>query len=52
MYNLKELSMISGLTDRTLRNYLKMGILVGEKEYGTWNFTDEQVLAFLENELR
>lgn len=33
-----------------LRNYLKTGILVAEKEEGTWSFTDEQVSAFLENE--
>ena len=49
MYNLKDLSMITGLTDRTLRNYLNEGILIGEKQDGTWRFTDEQIGAFLED---
>lgn len=50
MYTLKDLSMISGMTDRTLRTYLKMGVLIGEKKDGTWYFDDEQTCAFLENE--
>lgn len=50
MYNLKELSMITGLTDRTLRNYLNMGILAGEKVDGVWLFNEEQIQAFLEND--
>lgn len=50
MYNLKVLSMITGLTDRTLRNYLSAGILTGEKEQGKWYFTEKQIQAFLEHE--
>lgn len=50
MYNLKDLSMITGLTDRTLRNYLSMGILAGEKADGAWQFNAEQIRAFLEND--
>lgn len=34
MYNIKDLSMISGMTDRTLITYLKMGVLAGEKREG------------------
>ncbi len=49
MYHMEQLSMISGLTTRTLRNYLKAGILCGEKENGAWTFTEEQVQAFLEH---
>lgn len=49
MYNLKDLSMITGLTDRTLRNYLNDGILHGEKQNGVWGFTEEQIGAFLED---
>lgn len=49
MYNLKDLSLITGLTDRTLRNYLNAGILVGEKKGGAWSFTEEQIGAFLKN---
>lgn len=49
MYNLKDLSLITGLTDRTLRNYLSDGILHGEKREGVWLFTEEQIGAFLED---
>lgn len=50
MYNLKDLSLISGMTDRTLRTYLKLGMLSGEKTDGVWHFTEEQIQEFLENE--
>ena len=46
-YTLGHLSQITGLTDRTLRTYLKNGILVGEKINGVWHFTDTQLDAFL-----
>lgn len=49
MYNLKDLSLITGLTERTLRNYLNAGILLGEKRDGVWRFTEEQIGAFLMN---
>jgi len=49
MYSIKDLSMISGLTDRTLRNCLKIGILVGEKSEGVWQFSDEQIGESLDN---
>lgn len=39
--------MITGLTDRTLRNYLNDEILLGEKKNGAWTFTEEQIGAFL-----
>ena len=50
-YTLKDLSMICGLTDRTLRNYLKLGILTGEKQDGTWCFTEEHLDAFFKNDV-
>ena len=46
-YSIGDLVLISGLTDRTLRNYLSLGILRGEKENGAWRFTPEQVEVFL-----
>ena len=49
MYNLKDLSLITGLTERTLRNYLNTGILIGEKCDGAWRFTEEQIGDFLMN---
>ena len=49
MYNIEALSMMTGLTSRTLRNYLKSGILQGSKETGIWQFTDQQVEDFIAN---
>ena len=46
-YTLGHLSQITGLTDRTLRTYLKNGILEGEKISGIWHFTEAQLDAFL-----
>ena len=46
-YTLGHLSQITGLTDRTLRTYLKNGILSGEKINGVWHFTEEQLETFL-----
>ena len=46
MYTIKELSLMSGLTDRTLRNYLKLGFLKGEKKEGVWYFSVDQIESF------
>ena len=46
-YVLSHLVQFTGLTDRTLRNYLASGILHGEKIGGMWHFTPEQIEAFL-----
>ena len=46
-YSINELSLITGLTTRTLRNYLKDGLLEGEKPDGNWVFTDEQISSFV-----
>ena len=48
-YNLNQLSMITNLTTRTLRNYLKLDILKGEKIDGNWSFTEEEVSAFMQD---
>lgn len=45
-YQISQLTLMTGLTDRTLRNYLASGILLGEKIDGVWQFTDEQVEQF------
>ena len=50
MYTLKDLTMITGLTERTLRNYLKLGILDGEKRDGVWCFGVEQIEELMQNE--
>lgn len=46
-YTLGHLTQFTGLTDRTLRNYLAMGLLEGEKINGLWHFTAEQVEKFI-----
>ena len=48
-YNLNEVAMITGLTTRTLRNYLKMDLLKGEKIDGNWSFTEEELDTFISN---
>ncbi len=48
-YNLNEVAMITGLTTRTLRNYLKLNLLNGEKIDGNWSFTEEELDEFMSN---
>ncbi len=48
-YNLNDVAMVTGLTTRTLRNYLKLDLLKGEKIDGNWSFTDEELDAFMAN---
>ncbi len=46
-YTIHHVALITGLTDRTLRSYISLGILKGEKINGLWHFTPEEVEAFL-----
>lgn len=46
-YLINHLVLFTGLTDRTIRNYLSSGILQGEKINGLWHFTPEQVECFI-----
>lgn len=48
-YVLGDVKLISGLSERTLRNYISLGLLKGEKINGMWHFTEEQVNDFLYN---
>ena len=48
-YNLNEVAMITGLTTRTLRNYLRLNLLKGEKIDGNWSFTEEELDEFMSN---
>ena len=45
---LAQLAAISMLTERTLRSYLKRGLLAGEKTPGGWRFTAGQLCAVLD----
>lgn len=42
-YNIHDISLMSGLTTRTIRNYIEMGLLEGEKTGGQWQFSGDQV---------
>lgn len=46
-YVINHLVMFTGLSDRTIRNYISLGILQGEKINGLWHFTPEQVEEFI-----
>ena len=46
-YNLNQLAMITGYTTRSLRVFLKEGVLEGEKTDGIWRFSEEQVQGFI-----
>lgn len=48
-YSLREMAQFTGLTERTLRNYLEQGLFCGEKQNGAWRFTAQQLEALLEN---
>ena len=48
-YTINELALISGFTTRSLRNFITMGHLKGEKIDGIWQFTPEDIDAFLSN---
>ena len=47
LYLISHLVLITGLTDRTIRNYLAQGFLEGEQINGMWHFTPERVERFL-----
>ena len=48
-YTINQVAMMTGFTTRTLRNYIKMGILVGDKEDGIWKFSSEDFENFISN---
>ncbi len=48
-YSINELAVISGFTTRSLRSFISMGHLKGEKIDGIWQFTPEEIEAFLSN---
>jgi len=45
LYTVEEVAQITGLTDRTIRNYLKSGSLKGKKVGAQWRFTEDDVNA-------
>ncbi|MDE6956021.1 MAG: helix-turn-helix domain-containing protein [Oscillospiraceae bacterium] len=49
-YSIEDLATFTGLTDRTLRSYLKEGRLTGRKEDGAWRFTPEDLEKLFQDE--
>lgn len=48
MFDLNELAVMTGFTTRTLRSYLKQGLLHGEKVGEKWQFSTESLARFFE----
>ncbi len=48
-FGIDAIVMMTGLSDRTIRSYIADGFLQGDKSSGSWQFTAEQVDAFLNN---
>lgn len=48
-YTLNHIAKMTGLTTRTLRNYLQTELLKGEKVDGVWRFSEEQLYAFMDH---
>ncbi len=46
-YIINDIAQITGLTDRTIRTYIKNGFLHGKKDGGIWMFTEEELGRFL-----
>ena len=49
LYTINHVALMSGLSSRTIRNYMKMGLIEGEMINGVWHFTAEDVGAFFVN---
>ena len=48
IYTIQDLCLLTGFTDRTLRNHIALGNLEGEKMGNLWQFTPQQVENFLQ----
>ena len=42
-YSINELAVITGFTTRSLRNFIQMEFLKGDKVNGEWQFSTEQI---------
>ncbi|MBQ8777761.1 MAG: hypothetical protein IJZ71_09780 [Treponema sp.] len=48
-YSINELAVMTGFTTRSLRNFIQMDFLKGEKVNGEWQFSTEQIENFFSN---
>ena len=49
LFTVEDIATMTSLTSRTIRNYLKDGILKGRKIGGQWRFTEEEIKNFMDN---
>lgn len=49
LYTIEDIAEMTRLTSRTIRNYLKDGILEGKKIGGQWRFTMKDIENFFDN---
>lgn len=49
MYTINHVALMSGLSSRTIRNYMKTGLIAGEMINGVWHFSAEDVGEFFAN---
>ena len=47
LYTVEEIAQMASVTTRTIRNYLRLGILKGRKIGGQWRFSQEDVTEML-----
>lgn len=48
-YTVEDIAKMTNLTDRTIRNYLKRGLLKGRKIVGQWRFSLQEIKEFFDN---
>ena len=49
LYTVEEIATMTMLTSRTIRNYIKDGLLKGRKIGGQWRFTEEDIKNLMDN---
>jgi len=49
LFTVEDIATMTSVTTRTIRNYLKDGILQGRKIGGQWRFTEEDVKSFMDS---
>lgn len=50
LYNVKQVALLFGITERTVMNYIKDGRLKAAKIGGKWRFTKEELERFAKGE--
>lgn len=49
-YTINDIAQMTMLSDRTIRNYIRRGLLKGKLNRGTWYFTEEELGAFFKED--